>query len=108
MSAIIDALHARFVELGFGEAVCQYFLDSCYEALDAYHRDLSSEPCPWSEFSVPELIAVIREERERQPSFETDGYGQQPSRVAHQQRAAHLDIWGLRPVQPGERAAAVG
>ena len=46
-----------------------------YEALDAYHRDLSSEPCPWSEFSVPELIAVIREERERQPSFETDGYG---------------------------------
>lgn len=75
MSAIIDALHARFVELGFGEAVCQYFLDSCYEALDAYHRDLSSEPCPWSEFSVPELIAVIREERERQPSFETDGYG---------------------------------
>ena len=46
MSAIIDALHARFVELGFGEAVCQYFLDSCYEALDAYHRDLSSEPCP--------------------------------------------------------------
>lgn len=75
MSAIIDALHARFVELDFGVAVCQYFLESCYEALDAYHRDLSSEPCPWSEFSVPELIAVIREERERQPSFETDGYG---------------------------------
>lgn len=74
MSAIIDALHARFVELGFGEAVCQYFLDSCYEALDAYHRDLSSEPSPWSEFSVPELIAVVREEREMQPSFETDGY----------------------------------
>lgn len=74
MSAIIDALHARFVELDFGVAVCQYFLESCYEALDAYHRDLSSEPCPWSEFSVPELIAVIREERERQPSFETDGY----------------------------------
>ena len=75
MNAIIDTLHARFVELDFGGAVCDYFLESCYEALDAYHRDLSSEPCPWSEFSVPELIAVIREERERQPSFETDGYG---------------------------------
>lgn len=75
MSTIIDALHSRFIELGFRGAVCQYFLDSCYEALDAYHRDLSSESSPWSEFSIPELIAVIREEREQHPSFETDGYG---------------------------------
>ena len=69
MSAIIDALHARFVELDFGVAVCQYFLESCYEALDAYHRDLSSEPCPWSEFSVPELIAVIRSTMEGYSTF---------------------------------------
>lgn len=71
----INQIAAANSEPDFGGAVCDYFLESCYEALDAYHRDLSSEPCPWSEFSVPELIAVIREERERQPSFETDGYG---------------------------------
>lgn len=97
MNAIIDTLHARFVELDFGGAVCDYFLESCYEALDAYHRDLSSEPCPWSEFSVPELIAVIREERERQPQLRNRRVRQQPARVAHQQRAAHLEHLGAAP-----------
>lgn len=75
MSAIVDALHARFTELGFGEAVCHYFLDSCYEALDAYHRDLSSDPCPFSDFDIPQLLTLVQEARELHPSFETDGYG---------------------------------
>lgn len=75
MGAIADALYARFLELGFTEAVCRYFLDSCYEALDAYHRDLSSEPHPLSSLDIPELIALIQRARKAHPSFETDGYG---------------------------------
>ena len=74
MSAIIDALHARFVELGFGEAVCRYFLDSCYEALDDYHRTLSSDPSSWCELSTQDLVALVREGRDTQPNFESDGY----------------------------------
>lgn len=75
MGAIIDALYRRFTELGFSEAVCQYFLDSCYEALDAYHRDLSSEPSSFADLDIPQIIAVVQQAREDCPNFETDGYG---------------------------------
>nr|WP_286142550.1 hypothetical protein [Adlercreutzia caecimuris] len=75
MSTIIDALHDRFLELGFSDAVCQYFHDSCYEALDAYHRDLSSDPSPFADFDIPQLIALVQQAREDCPNFETDGYG---------------------------------
>lgn len=75
MSAIIDALHARFLDLGFSEATCRYFLDSCYEALDAYHRDLTGDAQPYCDQAIPEIIDLIAQAREAHPSFETDGYG---------------------------------
>lgn len=75
MSVIIDSLHQHFLELGFSEVICRYFLDSCYEALDAYHRDLASEPSLHSERSIPELIELIQNARKAYPAFETDGYG---------------------------------
>lgn len=77
MGVIIDGLYRRFLDLGFSEAACQYFLDSCYEALDAYHRDLSSEPIPLSELDIPQLITLVQEARREYPTFETDGYGHQ-------------------------------
>lgn len=75
MNVIIDALHAQFIELGFGEAICRYFLDSCYEALDAYHRDVADEASALGEMKVPELVAAIQGARDATPEFETDGYG---------------------------------
>ncbi len=75
MGAIIGALHQRFVELDFGEGACDYFLESCEEALDAYHRDLSSEPSPLADHDVPQLVALVRQAREAHPGFEADGYG---------------------------------
>ncbi len=75
MSVIIDALAQRFRELNYDEVICQYFSESCYEALDAYHRDLTSEPSSLGELSVPQLIALVQESRDMQPNFETDGYG---------------------------------
>lgn len=75
MSEIINALYNRFVELDQGASVCQYFLDSCYEALDAYHRDLSSSPDKLSLLGIPQLIGIIQQAREEYPNFETDGYG---------------------------------
>lgn len=75
MDILVDALHARFLELGFGEAVCRYFSDSCYEALDAYHRDLVAEPDPLSSREIPELMGLVQQAREQHPDFETDGYG---------------------------------
>lgn len=80
MLAIVNALKQRFTELGFGDAVCRYFLDSCCEALDAYHRDLTSEINPLSELEVSELIDLVEEARNACPGFETDGYdGRIPS-----------------------------
>lgn len=75
MSEIIDALYNRFIELEQGIAVCQYFRDSCYEALDAYHRDLSSSPDDLCILDIPQLIGIIKQAREEYPNFETDGYG---------------------------------
>lgn len=75
MSTIIDALYTRFIELGFGESTCRYFLDSCYEALDTYYRDLSDESCRYIDWPIPDLVAMIERVREEYPSFETDGYG---------------------------------
>lgn len=76
MEVIIDALHDRFLELGLGDAVCRYFSDSCYEALDAYHHDLSSDTAQFSKLGIPELVSIVREARKAHPSFETDGYGE--------------------------------
>lgn len=75
METLINALHSRFLALGFGEQACRYFLDSCYEALDAYHRDLSSEPSPLNKLEIPQLVALVRNAQEAYPNFEADGYG---------------------------------
>ena len=75
MGVIIDLLRERFLELGFGEAAVAYFVDSCNEALDAYHREVSTDLSPYADFEVPQLIARIQEARDANPSFEQDGYG---------------------------------
>lgn len=75
MGALIDALAHCFRELNFAEPICQYFSDSCFEALDAYHRDLSDDLASLDELSVPQLVARVQEAREMHPGFETDGYG---------------------------------
>lgn len=75
MELIIGSLYERFLELGFGEASCRYFLDSCQEAIDAYQRDISSEPTRFADLEIPELVTLVQEARDAHPSFETDGYG---------------------------------
>ena len=75
MKEIIDALYKRFIDLGFSLSICQYFIDSCYEALDDYHRDLSSEPSLLSDLEIPQLVTMVQSTREEHPNFETDGYG---------------------------------
>lgn len=75
MGVIIDALHARFLELGFGDVICRYFYDSCYEALDVYHHELSADASELADLEIPELVSMVVRAREACPSFETDGYG---------------------------------
>lgn len=75
MEAIIGAMHARFVKLGFGASACRYFVDSCEETLDAYHYDVSSGPTRFAAMEVPELLGVVRQARLATPTFEADGYG---------------------------------
>lgn len=75
MGVIIDALARCFRDLNFADPVCQYFTEACYEALDAYHRDLTSDPSPLGELSIKQLVALVQEARDTQPNFETDGYG---------------------------------
>lgn len=75
MENLVNALHQRFLELGFCESACDYFLDSCLEALDAYHRDLSSEPSPLGELDIPQLIELVQTARETYPNFESEDYG---------------------------------
>ncbi len=74
MKEIIDTLKQHFATLGSSISACEYFHDSCYEALDAYHRDLTSEPSTLSELEIPHLVSFIQEARESHPDFETDGY----------------------------------
>lgn len=75
MGTIIDALRERFVERGFGDAAVEYFVASCNEALDAYHRDLTTDPSPFEELEIPQVLTLVQEARDANPSFEQDGYG---------------------------------
>ena len=75
MMLLADALKDRFIELGYEDAICQYFRDSLYEAIDAYQRDISAIQAPISTLPVPELLQIVRTAREANPGFETDGYG---------------------------------
>lgn len=75
MLLLADALRDRFVELGYGEAPCQYFHDSVLEAIDAYQLDVSSSGTPLSERPIPDLIEIVHAAREAHPNFEVDGYG---------------------------------
>lgn len=74
MKEIIDTLEKHFADLGSSLSSCEYFHDSCYEALDAYHRDLTSDSSPLNELDIPHLVSLIQEARESHPNFETDGY----------------------------------
>ncbi|MBQ9042415.1 MAG: hypothetical protein IJ111_06330 [Eggerthellaceae bacterium] len=75
MLFLADALRDRFVEIGYGEAPCQYFHDSMLEAIDAYQLDVSSSGTPLSELPIPDLIGLVHAAREAHPNFEADGYG---------------------------------
>lgn len=75
MLFLADALRDRFIELGYGEAPCQYFHDSMLEAIDAYQLDVSSSGTPLSELPIPDLIEIVHAAREAHPNFEADGYG---------------------------------
>ncbi|WP_251213142.1 RyR domain-containing protein [Adlercreutzia murintestinalis] len=75
LSVIAEHMHERFLELGHSEAACRYFLDSCYEAIDAYQYDISSEDNHLSEASISALLEIIANARASHPTFEVDGYG---------------------------------
>ena len=75
MMLLADALKSRFLELGYGDAPCQYFHDSLCEAIDAYQRDVSAIRMPISALPVSELLQYVHAAREANPGFETDGYG---------------------------------
>lgn len=75
MLFLAGALRERFVELGYGDAPCQYFYDSMLEAIDAYQQDVSTNRSPLSALAIPELIEVVHAAREAHPTFEVDGYG---------------------------------
>lgn len=75
MTTIINTIHSQFLELGFGEAVCRYYLDSCLEALDAYHRDVAEDSSEYYNLSIPDLVSIIQGARNANPNFESDGYG---------------------------------
>ncbi len=75
MLYLADVLKQRFIELGYGDAPCQYFYDSMLEAIDAYQLDVSSSKTPLSELPVSDLIEIVHAAREASPNFETDGYG---------------------------------
>lgn len=75
IEVIAEALCARFREMGYSESLCRYYLDSCKEALDWYVQEVSTEGAPYEEWEMPELISLIREERQACPNYEVDGYG---------------------------------
>ena len=75
MLFLANALKERFVELGYGDAPCQYFYDSMLEAIDAYQRDVSTSGSPLSALAIPELLEIVHAAREAHPNFEVDGYG---------------------------------
>ena len=75
MSLVADELYAQFMREGFGEAPCTYFRDSFAEALDAYQRDISTEPSCMSAMSVPEIMSRIHDIRSSGMDTESDGYG---------------------------------
>ena len=76
MTLLADKMRGRFIELGYGDAPCQYFYDSMLEAIDAYQRDVSSNVSPLAALPIPELLQVVHAAREAHPDFETDGYGE--------------------------------
>lgn len=75
MAFLADALKKRFIELGYGEAPCQYFHDSLLESIDAYQRDVTSSASPLAKLAIPELLKIIHGAREASPNYEADGYG---------------------------------
>ena len=75
MTLVAKSLHDRFLRDGHGDAVCQYFLDSCNEAIDSYQRYVSSEPSPYAGHSMSELVEIVHAARQEHPDSETDGYG---------------------------------
>lgn len=75
VTAIAEELMKQFLEMGYGEATCQYFYDSLLESLDAYLRDISDGDSPYSALPVQDLIELVHNAREANPCFETDGYG---------------------------------
>ena len=75
MSLLADALKERFIQLGYGDAPCQYFHDSLLEAIDAYQRDVSTSASPLAELPMPDILELVHAAREAHPGFEADGYG---------------------------------
>ena len=75
MALIAECLYDRFMREGFGDAVCQYFLDSCREAIDGYQRYISTEPSEFADRPIPELVELVHAARQNHPDSETDGYG---------------------------------
>ncbi len=76
MAFLADALKKRFVELGYGEAPCQYFHDSLLESIDAYQRDVTSSVSPLANLAIPELLQIVHAARGANPNYEADGYGE--------------------------------
>ena len=75
MLLVARKLRERFMQMGFGEALCDYFFDSYREALDSYQREVSAAESPLHGESIPQLIELVKAAREANPNSETDGYG---------------------------------
>ena len=79
MMTIANNMSAQFVRDGYGEAACRYFTDSYRESIDLYERDISAEQSLYCSSTIPELVKLVAAERERHPSYETEGYSSLPS-----------------------------
>ena len=75
MCAIADALRDRFAEMGYAQALCDYFRDAMSEALDTYQRELSTSDSPLAACEIGNLISAVHDVRESNPNTEADGYG---------------------------------
>lgn len=76
MALVADRLCERFIELGFAQSLCSYFLDVMRESIDNYSRTVSSEESPLRNEPLPHLVKLVHDARSDHPNYEIEGYGE--------------------------------
>ena len=87
MQLIATQLHQRFLEAGYAQPLCTYFLDTMQESLDGYAREMTAADSPYREHPISQLVELVRTARTAHPNSETDGYGSAlPSWLAYKEQ----------------------